>query len=255
MPFYRAHAHIDTKRREPYLYSSDVQNRIRTALKARYAHLPLWYTLFWEHARSGDPVVRPIFYHYPEDVNALDVDYELLVGHSVLVRPVVESAATSASVYLPGGSNEIWYDIDDFKAYYGNGHITVPVNMDKVPVYYRGGAIIPRKDRARRASSLTHHDPYTLYVALDSRKSASGTLYIDDFESFEYKTNKYLYLRFDFKENKLSSSRIDEKADYKTNAWLERVVILGPPSGVTSAKITSKCKFFHCFFFSLDMLK
>lgn len=80
MPFYRAHAHIDTRRREPYLFSEDVRTRIRTALRLRYAHLPLWYTLFWEHSRTGDPVIRPLFYHYPEDANVLDIDNELLVG-------------------------------------------------------------------------------------------------------------------------------------------------------------------------------
>lgn len=34
--------------------------------------------------------------------------------------------------------------------------------------YYRGGSIIPRKERPRRASSLMRNDPYTLYVVLDS---------------------------------------------------------------------------------------
>lgn len=80
LPFYRAHAHIDTRRREPYLYSDDVQSRIRNALKLRYALLPLYYTLFWEHETTGDPVIRPLFYAYPDDENAVDIDNELLLG-------------------------------------------------------------------------------------------------------------------------------------------------------------------------------
>lgn len=240
LPFYRAHAHIDTKRREPYLYSSDVQNRIRNALKQRYAHLPLWYTLFWEHARTGDPVVRPLFYHYPADTFVMDIDKQLLAGSSVMAAPVTEQGASTISVYFPGGAQEIWYDIDDYKIYPGTGYFNIPVTMDKVPVFYRGGSITPRKDRPRRASTLTHSDPYTLYVALDSNKSATGTLYIDDSQSFEYKNKKYVYLRFDYKNNVLSSSRIDEDADYPTEAWLERVVVLGPPTGLKGAKLTSK---------------
>jgi hypothetical protein len=35
--------------------------------------------------------------------------------------------------------------------------------------------------------------------------SASGTLYIDDGQSFDYRKNKYLYLSLEFKGNKLSS--------------------------------------------------
>jgi hypothetical protein len=35
--------------------------------------------------------------------------------------------------------------------------------------------------------------------------SASGTLYIDDGQSFDYRKQKYLYLSLEFNENKLSS--------------------------------------------------
>lgn len=62
------------------MYSEDLQNRIRNALRQRYAHLPLWYTMFYEHARTGDPVIRPLFYHYPSDTTAFDIDSQLLIG-------------------------------------------------------------------------------------------------------------------------------------------------------------------------------
>lgn len=80
LPFYRSHAHIDTKRREPYLFPDDVQNRIRFALKLRYAHLPYWYTLFFEHERTGDPVIRPLFYHFPQEADTYDLDHQLMAG-------------------------------------------------------------------------------------------------------------------------------------------------------------------------------
>lgn len=131
LPFFRGHAHIDTRRREPYLFPDDVINRIRTALRLRYAHLPLWYTTFFEHEVTGEPVIRPLFYHYPEDENVLDIDNEVLVGHSVLARPVTEPGESSADVYLPGGSSARWYDFKDFKLYRGGTH-RIPVDMDKV---------------------------------------------------------------------------------------------------------------------------
>ncbi|KAJ8910035.1 hypothetical protein NQ315_013243 [Exocentrus adspersus] len=183
LPFYRAHAHIDTRRREPYLFSEDIRNRIRTALRLRYAHLPLWYTLFWEHETNGDPIIRPLFYQYPEDEAVLDIDNELLVG----------------------GPSEYWYDVEDYKLYQGTGNYNLPVSLDKNVAFYRGGSIIPRKDRPRRSASLMRNDPFTLYVALDSKKTATGNLYLDDNESFEYRNKKYLYLHFAFKDNTLTS--------------------------------------------------
>ncbi|RZB84916.1 neutral alpha-glucosidase AB, partial [Asbolus verrucosus] len=239
LPFYRAHAHIDTRRREPYLFNEDVRTRIRNALRLRYAILPLWYTLFREHEITGDPVIRPLFYQYPDDPNLVDVDNQVLVGSSILARPVTEAGVSSVNIYLPGGASELWYDIEDFKQYQGSGVINLPVTLDRNPAFYRGGSIVPRKDRPRRSSTLTHHDPYTLYVALDSNKSATGTLYIDDGQSFSYRNKKYLYLRFQFKDNTLTSSLIDN-TDYPTEAWVEKIVILGPPAKITKAKITSK---------------
>lgn len=41
-PFFRAHAHIDTKRREPWLYSEITKNAIQKAIRTRYSFLPYW---------------------------------------------------------------------------------------------------------------------------------------------------------------------------------------------------------------------
>ncbi|XP_022900640.2 neutral alpha-glucosidase AB [Onthophagus taurus] len=240
LPFVRAHAHIDTKRREPYLYSEDVQRRIRSALRQRYAHIPLWYTLFWEHSITGDPVIRPLVYHYPKDVNVVDIESQLLIGNSVMARPVTESQATNVNIYFPGGPTEIWYDIEDYRAFTGQGNVNLPVSLDKVPVFYKGGSIIPRKDRPRRASTLMHDDPFTIYVALDSNKSATGTLYVDDYETFGYKNKEFLYIRFDYKDNTLTSTFINKDASYPTKEWIERVVIIGAPKTIKHAKLVSK---------------
>lgn len=49
-----------------------------------------------------------------------------------MVRYVAESGVTNVNVYLPGGSNELWYDINDYKVYTGNGNLNVPVTLDMV---------------------------------------------------------------------------------------------------------------------------
>ncbi|CAH1961001.1 unnamed protein product [Acanthoscelides obtectus] len=238
LPFMRAHAHIDTRRREPYLFSEDVKNRVRIALRLRYAHLPLWYTLFYEHETTGEPVIRPLFYEFPEEAEVLDIDNEILVGNAVLARMIAEPGVSTISVYLPGGPTEQWYDIEDFKMYQGGTH-NIPVSLDKIVAFYRGGNIIARKDRPRRSSSLMHNDPFTLYVALDNKQTASGTLFVDDHASFEYRAKKYLYLHLEYADNTLTSNLID-KTDYPTKEWVERVVIFKPPPGVKAATLTSK---------------
>jgi alpha 1,3-glucosidase len=57
-PFFRAHAHLDTRRREPWLFSKETLDSIRETIKARYALLPYWYTEFYKTSQNGAPVMR-----------------------------------------------------------------------------------------------------------------------------------------------------------------------------------------------------
>jgi alpha 1,3-glucosidase len=45
-PFFRGHAHLETQRREPWLFGDEATARIRSAIRGRYALLPYMYTLF-----------------------------------------------------------------------------------------------------------------------------------------------------------------------------------------------------------------
>lgn len=57
-PFFRAHAHIDTKRREPFLLDQPYKGIIKDILRLRYTLLPVWYTAFRETSVTGLPVLR-----------------------------------------------------------------------------------------------------------------------------------------------------------------------------------------------------
>lgn len=110
----------------------------------------------------------------------------------------------------------------------------------QIPVYQRGGTIISKKERIRRAATLMHNDPYTLIVCLDRGQYADGTLYIDDEKSFEYRNGAYAYLALKYENNILSSRHIDHnnKSVYPTKSWLERVRIAGLKNVPKSATLT-----------------
>ncbi|XP_055615481.1 neutral alpha-glucosidase AB [Toxorhynchites rutilus septentrionalis] len=229
-PFFRSHAHIDTKRREPWLYPEDVKLIIRDAIRKRYRLLPLWYTMFYEHERSGLPIMRPMLAQYPSDVKSYALDTQFMLSDKLLVAPVLKTGQTKVDVYFPtnkNGESDYWYDADDNSKHASAGYHSVSVDSYKVPVYQRGGTIVPHKDRIRRAATLMKDDPYTLVVALDKDGHSKGTLYIDDETSFEYRHGKYMYIELEFKNNVLSSKKIDETASYATKTWLERVILVG----------------------------
>lgn len=239
LPFFRGNFAADVPRREPYLYSEGVKSRVRAALNERYAHLPFWYTLFWEYMRNGEPVIRPITYQYSDEEDALDVDNQILIGNSILVIPVTQKRTATISAYLPGGASEVWYDVNRHIIYQGIGLMPMAVNLDLIPVLYRGGSIVTRKDKPRPSTAATKYDRYTAYVCLDRNDEASGTLYVDDYETYRYKLFKeYLYLGFLYKNNTLSSYKIDEDASYDDAARLGKIIVLNPSAPAVNAQLT-----------------
>ncbi|XP_075556387.1 glucosidase 2 subunit alpha isoform X7 [Dermacentor variabilis] len=238
-PFFRAHSHIHTKRREPWSFGPETLELVRGALYQRYALLPLWYTLFFENERTGVPPLRPLWMEFPQDKAGFTIDDEHLVGNALLVHPVTEAGATKVSVYFPG-ENEVWYDVETWEKFDGLSTVSIPVTLSKIPVYQRGGTIVPKKERIRRCSTLTKDDPYTLQVALPKEgKPAEGTLYIDDGATFDYKKGDLLFLKFKFVDNMLTSKILEGPGNFKTKAWVERVVIAGYPTRPSDVQLTT----------------
>ncbi|KAJ0170469.1 hypothetical protein K1T71_013840 [Dendrolimus kikuchii] len=236
--FFRAHSHIETKRREPWLYDSATMALIRDANRRRYALLDFWYTLFYEHTINKLPVMRPLFQEYPKEQDAFTIDDQYLLGDKLLIRPVVEPGVSSVKVYLPGASTStLWYDVDSYHAHKANGYFNQEVTISKTPVYQRGGSIIPRKERIRRSSSLMANDPYTLIVTLDVNNTAEGTLYIDDGETYEYRNKKFIYAKITYELNLMSYTFVNENASYPTRSWVERIVIAGIKTPPKTAKL------------------
>jgi hypothetical protein len=79
-PFFRAHAHIDTKRREPWLFGEPVTSHIRACVRRRYAILPYLYTVFHTAAVYGTPVMRPLWMEFPEEERAFAEEQQFMLG-------------------------------------------------------------------------------------------------------------------------------------------------------------------------------
>ncbi|XP_065942611.1 neutral alpha-glucosidase AB isoform X2 [Magallana gigas] len=236
-PFFRAHAHIDTKRREPFLLPEENMKIVREAIRKRYTYLPFWYTLFYHGFRSGETVMSPLWVTYPEDKSTFEMDDEYLLGSSLLVKPITEQGSVGTSVYFPG-KDEVWYDIDTYQSYAGSQNTYVNAPLDKIPVFQRGGSIVPRKMRVRRSSSLMASDPFTLIICLDKQGEASGDLYADDYKSFAYRRGEYIHRTFSFKNNIFQSSNADPSGKGSTKEWVEKLIIVGYPKAATSVHIT-----------------
>ncbi|XP_061786437.1 neutral alpha-glucosidase AB isoform X2 [Nerophis lumbriciformis] len=225
-PFFRAHAHLDTSRREPWLFGPENTALIREAVRQRYTLLPYWYQQFYHTYRTGDPVMRPLWVEYTQDPATYALEDQFLIGRDLLVHPVTEEGARGVTAYLPG-KEEVWFDVHTFQKHNGAQNLYIPVTMSSIPVFQRGGSIIPRKLRVRRSSPCMEHDPYTLIVALDRQRAAEGELYIDDGHTFNFEKKEFIHRKLSFANNVLSSVNLSPDAQFSTSSSVERILILG----------------------------
>ncbi|KAI9707682.1 MAG: hypothetical protein M1836_000644 [Candelina mexicana] len=237
-PFFRAHAHIDTRRREPYLAGQPYQQIITQALRLRYQLLPAWYTAFHEASIDGSPIIRPNYYMHPSDEKGFAIDDQLYLGSTgLLAKPVVTEGAESVDIHI--SDDEPYYDYWDYTIHIGKGTKTLAAPLDTIPLLMQGGHIIPRRDRPRRSSGLMRWDPFTLVVVLDTVGNAEGTLYLDDGETFDYQSGAFIHRKFSYDRESASlvSSDLATKGS-KTAAYLKKmgkvrvgkVIVVGAPS-------------------------
>jgi len=243
-PFFRGHAHHDAKRREPWMFGDETMARLRRAAMARYALLPYWYTVFWNAGVTGMPVMRTMWMQYPNIPELYSVDNQFLIGSDLLVRPVTSAGATASEIKFP--LSDCWYDVDNMQRIPMAGDPdsaatkVLKSDIDKIPVYQRGGSIIPRKLRLRRSSYLMTNDPYTLYIALDDSLKAEGTLYMDDETTFDHeKKGDYAVAKFSSDWGAASTaiqnsvqvgSENAVNAKNKQARMVERIIVMGVPN-------------------------
>ena len=146
----------------------------------RYQLMPYTYTLAWEARDAGLPLMRAMWLHYPDDVRARGLGNQFMWGRDLLVAPVFAKGATAREVYLPKGD---WYDWWTNAKASGGQSVTRQVDLATMPIYVRGGAIIP-VDPVRQYTSEPVKEPTTLKIY----RGADGqyTLYEDDGISQEY---------------------------------------------------------------------
>lgn len=88
---------------------------------------------------KGTPIMRPMFYDFPEDSMCWDKEtqYQYMFGPDILVAPVMEEGMKERSVYLPKGLS--WTESRTGKCYEGGQSVTSKTPLDVIPIFVRGG--------------------------------------------------------------------------------------------------------------------
>jgi alpha-glucosidase len=146
LPFFRTHSMRTTPRREPWSFGEPTLGIARAFLRLRYRLMPYLYTLAWEAAQTGHPLVRPLFWPDGADPALWDVDDAFLLGQVLLVAPVVAEGATSRAVPLPRGR---WYSFWDEALAEGPGEVVLDAPLERIPLLVRAGSVLPMEEEDR----------------------------------------------------------------------------------------------------------
>lgn len=143
---------------EPYHYP-EYSSIIKRLIRERYRWLPYNYTLAYENAVKGWPLVRPITFHGGSTVLRDTVSDEYLWGNEVLVAPVMHQGAVSRRIIFPEG---LWLDLSDPRKAYSGTVADYPAPLDVLPVFVKAGAIIPTADYSM--DNTADYDPARLTI-------------------------------------------------------------------------------------------
>lgn len=138
-PVLRTHSQADA---EPYKYPQ-YADIIKKLIKERYSWLPYNYTLAYENATKGWPLVRPLNFHDEGPAGSDTIVDEFLWGRDVLVAPVLTEGAVSRPIIFPLGR---WIDMSEPRVSYTGAINSYEAPLDKLPLFARAGAFIPRAD-------------------------------------------------------------------------------------------------------------
>ena len=193
-PVMRVHAAVNTPRSEPWVDGPEHLALRRAAIEERYRLFPYLYAVAEQHARSGDPIMRPVFYNYAS--SGCDSPMSFTLGRDLMVAasPKPESPQPY-DVCLPKGG---WYDYWTGRSVVATAgktadSVTETPRIDRLPVFVRAGAIIPRQPLVQ---SLSETPKGALELLVYPGDDCSGTLYLDDGKADAIARGAYLRQSF-----------------------------------------------------------
>lgn len=141
----REHEFIDNVRQltsgqdnEVWSFGDDNYDILKEYLFIRERLRPYVRSLMKEASEKGAPVMRPLFYDFPDDKKCWDIEDAYMFGPDLLVAPVMEAGVTTREVYLPVGTD--WVEAYTGKSYTGGSQVLAEAPLAIIPVFTRAGS-------------------------------------------------------------------------------------------------------------------
>ncbi|TKB02697.1 DUF5110 domain-containing protein [Alteromonas portus] len=174
-PVFRPHAQ-DNIAPEPVFHADPVKSIARKFIQLRYDMLPYNYSLAFENALYGTPLMRPLAMAYGDSDWFENAD-SYLWGNGLLVSPVTRANQTVWPTKLPEG---VWFDFFSDTKYEGGQTVNYPLSQNNFPVWVRAGSFMPMAKGLSRTEQFDARKIEMHYWHDNSVNSSSYTYYEDD---------------------------------------------------------------------------
>jgi alpha-glucosidase len=171
-PLFRNHTDKGTVAQEPWANGIEHEQWRKKFINNRYVMLPYIYAVAEEAARTGIPMMRPLFLEFPGDKEVAGNQDEFMFGPTWFDYWTGEKLAPNTD---------------------GPSSPNVNPTLAELPVYVRAGAIIPRQSVLQSTNDLPQ-GPLELRIYPGS--NCRGRLYLDDGHTFNYTRGEFLRQTF-----------------------------------------------------------
>ena len=117
---------------EIWAYGEDNFEIMKNYLNIRYEMHDYIKSLYDEASANGSPLIRTMFYEFPEDEKCWELQDQYMFGAKYLVAPVFKLNQFEREVYLPAGK---WKITSDGTVYDGGQTVTVACPIEYMPVF------------------------------------------------------------------------------------------------------------------------
>lgn len=210
-PFLRSHSVGWVGDKEPWAFGEEFTRINRASIELRYQFLPYLYSLFREHELTGAPVMRPLWYEFPNDHETYLINDQYMVGSDILVAPVVREGMRTRGIYLPRGAG--WMDWWTGERLEGGKTHNLQTPLDRLPLFVRVGTVLPTQGAIQHTGEMPTAE-LTLNVAagIAEGQIERTVIFQDAGDGYGYRGNEWREIEIVHRRGSLT---VDRKGNFE----------------------------------------
>ncbi len=233
-PIFRSHA-TKEDRIERRMWKFSNFDKMRDAVKLRYALFPYIYTMARKTYDTGIGICRPLYYEFPDDEEAYKYEGEYFFGDDILVAPITHASydgnTVEKEIWFPAGK---WWSVATGQLIEGPCVKNMKFTLDEIPYFFKAGAVIPfNPSSVKRVTEK----PDEIILNVVAGENGTGSLYEDAGDNSDYST-EFATTQFEHQVNgDTETITIEPRKGTATNllqkrAWLLNIIDVKAPKRI-----------------------